>query len=358
MNIARIRRTVSGATMTETIIIVTAVAVVLIVSLTVYGQKISALFRGATTSLDRGSPTKRDAPTSNLDIYTDTTIANPRGTTNAELTAARGVPSIGGLAIDPNLSESDRNRLIAALNRLPPAVRDAGIAGLTHQGAQNAFFNPGTNSVEFGPFAVQADGEQQINDFFYALTGQNQGWSLERVLYHEMIHAVQGNNAALADSFLNLAYNNKYNNLQADPALAAAQTAHQNAFAAIAAAHVPPPPLVDGAGTVNVLALQRTLDANPALAQALYAANDQLTQVVQNHGLPSRYPGDTHAGGDSGQSLNSGRAEYFAMVMETARYQPAEFQRWRDLAADADPTNDILTPAEIAWIDAHPELLR
>lgn len=350
------RHRVSGASLTETIIVVTAIAIVMIVALTVYGQRISAMFRGASTSLDRGEATRREGPTSHHDIYTDTTIAIPRGTTNTELAAANAVASIGGLAIDPALSESDRNRLLVALNNLPPAVRDAGIAGITQQGAQNAFFNPGTNRVEFGPFAVEADGEQQINDFFYAITGQNQEWSVERVLYHEMIHAVESNNQPLADSFLNIGYNAKYAALQADPALAAAQAAHQAAFAAIAAAHVPPPPLVDGAGTVNINALQRTINANPALAQALYAANDQLTQVVQSHGLPSRYPGDTHAGGDAGQSQGSGRSEYFAMVMETARYQPAEFQRWRDLAADGNPANDILSPAEIAWIDAHPEL--
>lgn len=348
----------SGAASSETIILVTVIAIVLLIALTVFGQKIAVLFKSTSKSLDRGSPTKRDSALSTLDIYTDTSLANPRGTTNATLAAANAVPTLGNLPFDPAITEPQRNRLLAALNRLPAAVRDAGIVGVTQQGAQNAFFNPGTNRVEFGGFAVTPDGDQHINDFLYVLTGQNQNWSLERVLYHEMIHAVQHNNPALANSFLNIGYNAKYNALQADPALAPAQAAQQAALQALIAAHVPPPPMVDGAGNLNTDALEAVERANPQLAANLFAANQTLTNIVTAHGLPSRFPGDTHAGGDSGQSLNSGRAEYFAMVMETARHAPDTFADWRRRAADADPTNDVLSQAEIDWVDAHPELLR
>lgn len=344
-----------GAGKTEYIIIVTVVAIVMILALTVYGQKIAALFKGSVKSLDRGQPFKSDPKLSQLDINTDTSLANPAGTTNPEVAKARGVPSIAGRNYDPNMPESERRRLEDAFNHLPPTVRDIPIGGADHIHDQNAYFSPGTNNIMVGPFIITPNGDQEINDFFYALTGQNNGWTLERVLYHEMMHAYQHHNAATVDSFLNIGYDAKYNALNADPAYAAARAENTAVWTAIQAA-VPAGKNLFTGGKLDLDVLQEILRTNPALRDRLYANNAEITRLNLAHGLPSRYPGDAHAGGDAGQSLASGRAEYFAMVFETARHNPTQFAEWRRLAGDGNPANDVLSQAEIDWIDNHPEL--
>ncbi len=336
-----------GASMTEYAIVVTVIAIALILGVTVYGQKILSLFAGASKSLDRGAPTKVDAYGSGLDINTDHTLANPRGTTNAEVTRLNATP-LAALPTDANLTESDRRRILAALDRLPADVRNAGITGIDHTNDNNAYFDPSTNHIIVGNYVIRPDAPQERHDNRYAIYGIQLNHPLERVIYHEMLHAYHHNNSAVVDGFTGLNYAGKQAALNADPAYATATADQQQALADLEAAANAAGGSIYSGGSIDPAQFERFAAANPEIRDRWYEANDRRSAIAESHGLPSRYRGDVHSAGND--------HEYFAIVLETARYDPGKFQRWRDLANDADPGNDVLTPAEIAWIDAHPNL--
>ncbi len=346
-----------AAASTETVLIIVAVAVVLLVGVTVFGQKIAALWKGATKTMDRGTPFAVEAGTTNLDVNTDTTIANPGGTTNEVVAANRA--TLGDRFPISGFDESSRRRVEAAIAALPAALREAAIREVIPSDADNAFFRPATvdeegapagNGVEIGDFILKADSDQGINDAIFKLRGVNPNISFEEILFHEFAHAFEFNGGeAIVKGFVGIAFEKKRAALEADPEFQAA-VAEKEAIQEILRQKAAELGLEVAEDDVDPDAFDAVFAQNPDLRDRFFAVNREITRRVEKNGFPSVFPGDKHAADRS--------SEFFAIVLQIAKFRPKEFQRFRELANDADPSNDILTPEEIAFIDSHPELLR
>ncbi len=238
-----------------------------------------------------------------------------------------------------DFTPEEKAQVDAALARLPEALRTLPLKGrgiVFNRDEPFAAFDRGSDIIFLGDAVFRLE---ESNAEALRRTGVDPGLSLERVLFHEAIHGFHDFNPGLVDEFLDLAFQAKQQALASDPRLpeqvAALSAIGDEIRARARKAGKPAADLV-------------AEDAD--LRGRLFGVHEEISRIVESHGLPSRTPGDTHAG-KNGQ-------EFFAVVFEIARHDPEKFRRFRELAADGDPANDILSPAEIAFVDRHPELLK
>lgn len=346
-----------GLGSTETILIVVGIAGALVLLVGVFGRRVARLTKSASEHLD-GQPAAAQP---------DTLLGTPGalgsaagsgggGTTGAPASAPTGTGggTVGNPTFGAGFDADTEKKIRESLARLPKTLQDLPLVSIDFTAGENASFNKTKTTLLLGPFVTDPNGPKGVNTVLENSTGINPGFTLDRVIFHEVLHDFQKQNEAVVSAgFPDADFKKKVQALESNPKFAAANDAIQSlefeidlkaqelglgsAFAA------------SGDG-LNPDVAAKVFEKAPELKTQLQAAQRELSKVIEAGGFPSRFAGDDH-------SIKNTR-ELFAISVEIAKFDPTKFQQFRDLAADADPANDVLTPAQIQFIDDHPELLR
>ncbi|MBI3270412.1 MAG: hypothetical protein HYZ53_15490 [Planctomycetes bacterium] len=297
------RRPPRGASQTEYIVIVSLVAIACVLVVTVFGRAITDLFKRSTAALNTGSvlavtsepgavlnrtPVLGIGESGRVEPFTGTVVVVPSDTSRFDR-----------LANGNGFTADELRQVRNAFYGLPPAYQNVPIASLNrHPGPHPgvAFFRSGDNTVNFSD-SVFGAGLDALNQTI-ADRGGTLRYTPDRILFHEMSHALHHNDPALVQTFLDQSFADKETKraelegkLQTQRDLITALEADRDA------------------GTITADEFRRR--RNEVFAEE--------SRLIESYGYPSRFPGDVH-------SFKNER-EYFAITAELYKYDRPRFEQ-------------------------------
>lgn len=293
----RVRR---AATMTEYLVILTIVAVACLLAVLVFGRQIANLFKRSTEAIATGSVKGTTPEPGGLNTRTPYLAPNEGGHVESLTGTVVILPAdqsrFDALTAGGGFTADELRQVRDAFYGLPAAYQAVAIAALKrHPGAHPgvAYYRPADNTVNFSDTVF---GGLDAFNRLIADRGGTLQYTVDRILFHEMSHALQKNNPALVQGFLDQSYAAK----TAKKAELQVKLDAQQALIDAAQAEL-------DAGTITAAEFKRR--RNAALAEQ--------SRLAESYGFPSRFPGDLH-------SLKNDR-EYFAIMAETYKFERARF---------------------------------
>ncbi len=344
MLLERLRGGRRAAGQTETILVVVGIAVALLIGTTIFGRKIASFFAKRTADLDAGTPASKPADGGEEDQFFGVPLVDP---------ATIAIPAAiqeSGIVFDPKFTPQQQAAFVAALAQLPKALQELAPKTLQFSTQKNVQVNTTRQFIIIGPFALDPNAPGAINDFFVKTTGIDPGFTVPRILFHEIVHVFHKQNSGIVDPLFS-DFDSRKGKLESDEQFVVAQFAIEAVEAEIKKlAKKKGKEAFDQDGLPNPEVFGQILDENPDLKKDLQEAQREISARLEAFGFPSRFPGDDHA-------IKNPR-EAFAIAVEIAKFQPDKFREFREKANDSDPSNDVLSPELIQFIDDHPELLK
>lgn len=310
-----------AATMTEFLVILSLVAVACLIVVTVFGRQVAALFKRSTQAIATGSVAASNPEPGGMMTNTPYVGMGSGGHVQSDTGSVVLIPGdisrFNALTAGGGFTAAELNTVQNLFFSLPPAFQNIPLAGIRrHPGPFPgiAFFSPGNNTTNLpdNVFGGIGDLQRNITD----IGGDGSRITPERIFYHEMAHALHHNDPALVQSFLDLSHAGKIAN----------QAVVQGKLDAVN----------------NKLAQNQADRAAGTITEAEFKARRNAflaeeSRIMEAAGFPSRFPGDTHS--------FDNQQEYFAIMAEMYRYEPARFQQM--------VANGTVTAAEAKWFADH-----
>ncbi len=362
-----------GVTSTEWLLLVVLVAAAGIAAYAFLGRRTSDLVGDATRDLDGrrvssplqphtsdlGSrptpPVNHGAPPANLPLAEEPDHAQSILGDVSSYGSPESPEEINWthLYSNQNLSEEQRRRLLEAFSKLPLGLRGFRIDWVTRTDDPNAYYLWDQKRLKVGDWALYPDQAKGANQEAESKFLVNPGFTPERLIFHELIHGWHDEHDREVADFLKLGYqersaafrkDRRWSELRCRRAELKKMLEH---FGSVltgggSLSHREALDRVDRSAqeSANVRqTLASWIKKYPNLRADWQDVNSKITALFKEHGLPSRFSGDVHA------IDNQGR-EYFAMVIENARYQSNDHEAWKQRAS----------AAEVRWTEEHAAL--
>lgn len=346
----------SAAASSETILIVMGVAVALLLVVTFFGRRVAGLFGAGAKGLDGQTVAAGGGSGSNAGgvdgfLPGNTPAGTSDGTTdNSKVGATAGSLSSGkAIKFDPKFTPKEKETVLKAILDLTSGLDDLAPVEVKRTKAQNGSENSSKRILIVGPFTLDPDAKGGVNDFFQRTAGVNPGFSPERVIFHETVHAFHFANETTIEALFQADATKPSFESVSEAALKSQAVADARLGVAAIEDEVASRAKEKGLkgkdkdGNLIPAVADKIFADDPSLKADLLQAQVDLSKAVNDAGFPSRFPGDTHA-------LDNTR-EFFAIVVEIAKFDPGRF---KDLKNNPNfPFPDVLQ-----FIQDHPELLR